>query len=112
MAQQKARNPPLFPTHTFVVQLRSDTPVEAGQMTGRVEHLTSWHAMMFESLDTLLWIGIVNALFPRCPRWRTSPLAHLTLPGASLARRHGGGGSLDLRAGAGASARRGLMQPR
>ena len=24
MAQQNARNPPLLPTHTFVVQLRSD----------------------------------------------------------------------------------------
>jgi hypothetical protein len=54
MAQQKARNPPLLPTHTFVVQLRSDTQVEAGQLTGRVEHLLSRHAMMFESLDTLL----------------------------------------------------------
>ena len=54
MAQQKARNPPLLPTHTFVVQLHSDTQVEARQMTGRVEHLSSRHAMMFESLDTLL----------------------------------------------------------
>jgi hypothetical protein len=54
MAQQNARHPPLLPTHTFVVQLRSDAQVEAGQMTGRVEHLISRHAMMFESLDTLL----------------------------------------------------------
>jgi hypothetical protein len=51
---QKARNPPLLPTHTFVVQLRSDTQVETGQVAGRVEHLISRHAMMFESLDTLL----------------------------------------------------------
>jgi len=54
MAQQQARNPSLLPAHTFVVQLRSDTQVEAGQMAGRVEHLISRHAMMFESLDTLL----------------------------------------------------------
>jgi hypothetical protein len=54
MAQQQARNPPLLPTHTFVVQLHPNTQVEAGQMTGRIEHLVSRHATMFESLDTLL----------------------------------------------------------
>ena len=53
MAQQ-ARNPPLLPTHTFVVQVHSDTQIEAGQVTGRIEHLVSRHATMFESLDALL----------------------------------------------------------
>jgi hypothetical protein len=54
MAQQTARNPPLLPDHTFVVQLHSDTQVEAGQITGRIEHLVSRQATMFESLDVLL----------------------------------------------------------
>jgi hypothetical protein len=54
MAQQQARNPSLLPSHTFVVQLHSDTQVEARQITGRVEHLSSRHAMIFESLDALL----------------------------------------------------------
>jgi hypothetical protein len=54
MVQQNARQPPLLPTHTFVVQLHPDTQVEAGQVTGRIEHLVSRHATMFESLDALL----------------------------------------------------------
>ena len=54
MVQRNARHPPLLPTHTFVVQLHSDTQIEAGQVTGRIEHLVSRHAIMFESLDTLL----------------------------------------------------------
>jgi hypothetical protein len=54
MVQQQARHPPLLPTHTFVVQLHANTQVEAGQVTGRIEHLVSRHATMFESLDALL----------------------------------------------------------
>ena len=53
MVQRKARQPPLLPTHTFVVQLHPDTQVETGQITGRIEHLVSRHATMFESLDAL-----------------------------------------------------------
>ena len=53
MVQRKARHPTLLPTHTFVVQLHADTQIEAGQVTGRIEHLVSRHATMFESLDAL-----------------------------------------------------------
>jgi hypothetical protein len=49
--QRKARHPPLLLTHTFVVQLHPDTQIEAGQVIGRIEHLVSRHAIMFESLD-------------------------------------------------------------
>ena len=54
MVQRQARYPTLLPTHTFVVQLHSDTQIGAGQVTGRIEHLVSRHAIMFESLDALL----------------------------------------------------------
>jgi hypothetical protein len=54
MAPQTARNPPLLPNHTFVVQLHPDTQIAAGQITGRIEHLVSRQAIMFESLHTLL----------------------------------------------------------
>lgn len=48
------RHPPLVPDHTCVVQLRADTQVEMGQVTGRLEPLISRQATMFESLETLL----------------------------------------------------------
>jgi hypothetical protein len=54
MAQQAARHPPLLPNHTFVVQLHPSTEIAAGQVTGRIEHLVSRQATMFESLHTLL----------------------------------------------------------
>jgi hypothetical protein len=54
MSQPIQRHPPLAPEHTFVVQLHADTQVEAGQMAGRIEHLVSRQAVMFESLETLL----------------------------------------------------------
>jgi len=54
MSQPIQCHPPLAPEHTFVVQVRADTQVEAGQMAGRIEHLVSRQAIMFESLETLL----------------------------------------------------------
>jgi len=54
MLQHTGRNPPLLPDHAFVIQLYADTPVEAGQVAGRVEHLVSRQATTFESLATLL----------------------------------------------------------
>jgi hypothetical protein len=54
MSQPIQRHPPLAPDHTFVVQLRADTQVETGEVAGRIEHLVSREAIMFESLETLL----------------------------------------------------------
>ena len=45
---------PLSPHYAFVVQLATDTPIEAGRIHGRVEHVASRHAMQFTSLDELL----------------------------------------------------------
>jgi len=36
------------------VQFQSDTAVEQGHLTGRVEHVISGQATAFESLETLL----------------------------------------------------------
>jgi hypothetical protein len=38
----------------FVVQLHADAKVEQGQWQGRVEHLVSYQASHFESLEELL----------------------------------------------------------
>ena len=46
--------PALSPDHAFVVQLRADTQVAAGQVAGRVEHLVSRQATSFRSLEALL----------------------------------------------------------
>jgi hypothetical protein len=40
--------------HAFVVQFRSDTAVEQGNLAGRVEHVVSGQATDFQSLETLL----------------------------------------------------------
>jgi hypothetical protein len=48
------RSPPFLPSHAFVVQIHADTQVEAGQLTGRVEHLVSRQAVAFQSLEALL----------------------------------------------------------
>ena len=40
--------------HAFVVQLTSDTDVEAGRMAGRVEHLVSHRTTRFESFAELV----------------------------------------------------------
>jgi hypothetical protein len=41
-------------TRAFVVQFRTDTRVEQGHLTGRVEHVVSGQATDFQSLETLL----------------------------------------------------------
>jgi hypothetical protein len=50
-----ADNPAHLSVHwAFVVQFRSDTAVEQGHLTGRVEHVVSGQATDFEALETLL----------------------------------------------------------
>ena len=38
----------------FVIQFRPETDIEAGRFEGRVEHIASYKAMRFHSLDELL----------------------------------------------------------
>ena len=38
----------------FVIQWRPETDIEAGRFEGRVEHIASYKAMRFRSLDELL----------------------------------------------------------
>ena len=38
----------------FVVQFRPETEIEAGRVEGRVEHIASYEATRFDSLDELL----------------------------------------------------------
>jgi len=38
----------------FVIQFQPETNLEAGHCLGRVEHITSYRAMRFSSLDELL----------------------------------------------------------
>ena len=38
----------------FVVQIRADAKVDQGQWQGRVEHLVSYQATRFQSLEELL----------------------------------------------------------
>jgi hypothetical protein len=44
----------LTPEYAFVVQFRTGTQIESGQMRGRVEHVVSRHATTFQSLQELL----------------------------------------------------------
>jgi hypothetical protein len=46
--------PALPAKRAFVVQLHADAQVEQGHWQGRVEHLVSYQATRFESLDELL----------------------------------------------------------
>src|SRR5262245_49025009 len=88
MVQRKARHPPLLPTHTFVVQLHPDTQIEAGQVIGRLEHLVSRHAIMFESLDTQSGDGM-----GRTTAWGLDDLGPLMSQGRTvLATMQPGGG--------------------
>ena len=49
------RNQPSLPSkRAFVVQLHADAQVEHGQWKGRVEHLNSYEAAHFASLEELL----------------------------------------------------------
>ena len=38
----------------FVVQFRRETDIGAGRLTGRVEHIATYRAARFDSLDQLL----------------------------------------------------------
>ena len=38
----------------FVVQFRESTDIEAGRLEGRVEHIASYNAVRFHSLEELL----------------------------------------------------------
>jgi hypothetical protein len=44
----------LSPRRAFVVQFRSDTDMEQGQVVGRVEHVLSGQVAHFQSLNELL----------------------------------------------------------
>jgi hypothetical protein len=48
------QQPSLPAKRAFVVQLHADSQVENGQWQGRVEHLVSFQATHFQSLDELL----------------------------------------------------------
>jgi hypothetical protein len=51
----RADNPAHLSVHwAFVVQFQSDTAVEQGHLVGRVEHVVSGQATVFQSLETLL----------------------------------------------------------
>jgi hypothetical protein len=54
MRHHTERGPVIPPDHAFVVQLHIDTQIEAGRVTGRVEHLVSRQATSFQSLEALL----------------------------------------------------------
>jgi len=41
-------------TAAFVIQFRPETDIEGGRCEGRVEHVTSYKATRFHSLDELL----------------------------------------------------------
>jgi hypothetical protein len=44
---------PLSPHWAFVVQLRTDTPLNAKDLQGRIEHLVSGQATTFHSLEEI-----------------------------------------------------------
>jgi hypothetical protein len=44
----------LSPQHAFVVQFQTDADLEAGRAVGRVEHVVSGQATLFQSLEALL----------------------------------------------------------
>jgi hypothetical protein len=49
-----SRNRPSLPTnHAFVVQLHAEAHVEHGEFRGRVEHVVSYRATRFHSLEEL-----------------------------------------------------------
>jgi hypothetical protein len=48
------RQPSLPAKRAFVVQVHADAKVEQGQWQGRVEHLVSYQAARFQSLEELL----------------------------------------------------------
>ena len=48
------QQPSLPAKRAFIVQLRADADIDQGQWRGRVEHLVSFCATHFESLEELL----------------------------------------------------------
>jgi len=48
------QQPSLPAKRAFVVQVHADAQVEQGQWQGRVEHVVSYQATRFQSLDELL----------------------------------------------------------
>ena len=54
MPQDTTRNLTLSPRRAFVVQFDADAQVDAGRITGRIEHVISRRAATFESLELLL----------------------------------------------------------
>jgi hypothetical protein len=48
------QQPSLPANRAFVVQLHADAKVEQGEWQGRVEHLVSFQATRFQSLEELL----------------------------------------------------------
>jgi hypothetical protein len=61
------QQPSLPAKRAFVVQVRADAKVEQGQWQGRVEHLVSYQATRFQSLEELLAF-IVKVLSEPEPR--------------------------------------------
>ena len=54
MGAEHDQRAPLSPHYAFVVQLETDTQIDAGRIHGRVEHVVSRHVTRFTSLDELL----------------------------------------------------------
>ena len=48
------QQPSLPAKRAFVVQIHAEAKVEEGQWQGRVEHVVSYQAMRFQSLEELL----------------------------------------------------------
>ena len=60
-----AKNKPSLPTNrAFVVQLHADAKVEQQEFRGRVEHIVSYKATHFHSLEelTAFMVQVVTAL--------------------------------------------------
>ena len=50
----------------FVIQFRESTDIEAGRLEGKVEHIASYEAARFHSLDELLaFVARVLSQIPR-----------------------------------------------
>ena len=61
MMQPRNKPSTLLPHHgAFVIQFQTDTEIEVGDLSGRIEHVVSGRATHFESLERLLaFIGLV-----------------------------------------------------
>ena len=54
MQPESGQGHPLSPRHAFVVQFRAETDIDAGRLAGRVEHIVTGQATLFETEETLL----------------------------------------------------------